>query len=441
MSIKLNFFGAAQTVTGSCTLISNEKKKILVDCGLKQENQEECVTDFPFDPRTIDAVILTHGHLDHSGMIPSLFRNGYRGPVITHYATAELAQVIWEDMISQGNADSIFDRESLNDTVKNLSFIDYEDTLNFANIKITLYDAGHILGSSHAVIESDNKRLLFSGDIGAKNTPIINDPYCLWKEPFDAVIIESTYGNRTHKNREQTLSEFNSLIKKTVDKRSVILIPAFAIGRTQEVIYHLNTLVESGAVPAIPVIIDSPMANKITKIYKSYTVCYDDETCGLIEEGDNPLEFRGLHFVSSHDESQGIELMQPPFIVIAGSGMCNGGRILNHLKTFIGRSDTTVMFVGWQGKGTLGRVLVDGAKSITIDGEAYPVHASIATLNGFSAHADKPALLEWASFIPGTPRWFVNHGEADAAQSLAGALVEAGRGEAVAVRSVECYEV
>jgi metallo-beta-lactamase family protein len=441
MSVKLEFFGAAQTVTGSCTLISNGKRKILIDCGMKQEAGSQSMSGFPFDVGSIDAVVLTHGHLDHSGMIPSLFQNGYRGPVITHYATAELAQVIWEDMISQRNADPIFDRKSLEATVKSFSYVDYEEQLNFADVKFTFYDAGHILGSSHAVLEFDNKRLLFSGDIGAKNTPIINDPHMAWNEPFDTVVIESTYGNRTHKNREQTLAEFNSLIKRTVENRGVILIPAFAIGRTQEVIYHLNTLEKNGVVPSIPVIIDSPMAIKVTKIYKSYTVCYDDEICGQIADGDNPLDFRGLHFVSSHDESQGIGRMQPPFIVIAGSGMCNGGRILNHLKTFIGSSHTTVMFVGWQGKGTLGRELVDGAKSITIDGEAHPVHASIATLNGFSAHADRPALLEWASNIPGAPRWFVNHGEADAAQSLAGGLTEAGRGEAVAVRSDECYEI
>lgn len=435
MSMQLQLFGAAGTVTGSCSLVTCGSKQILVDCGVTQDKDCEKIKSFAFDPRAIDAVILTHAHLDHCGLVPLLFRHGFDGPVITHYATGELVPILWQDTLSITAYDScqLYDKVTFEKAVNSITYHDYDEQFDIDDIKIILYDAGHILGSSHVEIEYDGKRLLFSGDIGPKNTPIINDPNCTWKHPFDLVVIESTYGNRTHKSRIDTINEYKKLVKDVIKNRGVLLIPAFAIGRTQEIIYHLNSLVESGEIPPIPVLIDSPMANKVTGIYRKYTVCYDDETVEQIESGDKPLDFRGLYHVKSSDESRSLTQLRPPFIIVAGSGMCNSGRIVQHIKNFIESESTTIMIVGWQGKGTLGRKLADGLKSIKINGEDYQVRAKIATLNGFSAHADQKELLQWAKAIPTgdtNTMWIVNHGEKEASGHLARLIMSAGLGEA-----------
>jgi metallo-beta-lactamase family protein len=269
------------------------------------------------------------------------------------------------------------------------------------NVEFTLQDAGHILGSSHVLVEYERKRIVFSGDIGPVNTPIIRDPFTKWSREIDAVVIESTYGNRIHKAREKTFDEFETIIKGTITARSVLLIPAFAIGRTQEMLYHLNTLVEEKSIPAIPVFVDSPMADNVTTLYRRHRDCVDQETNDKIASGDLPLEFTGLSFIKSAEQSHTLSSIAPPMVIIAGSGMCNGGRILRHLQKFISNPSTTIMFVGWQGEGSLGRQLVDGAQEVEIERIRVPVRARIATLNGFSAHADRQGLLEWARKIPG----------------------------------------
>lgn len=435
MSIQIQFLGAAGTVTGSCSLVTCGSRRILIDCGVAQDKDCTKKEPFAFDPKTIDAVILTHAHLDHCGLVPLLFQHGYEGPVITQYATGELAPILWQDTLSINAYDScqLYDRAAFQKAIKSITYYDYEEPFNIDDIKIMLYDAGHILGSSHVEIEYDGKRVLFSGDIGPRNTPIINDPNFTWKDSFDLVVIESTYGNRTHKSRVDTINEFKDLVIDVIKKHGVLLIPAFAIGRTQEIIYHLNSLVESGEIPTIPVLIDSPMANKVTGIYRKYTVCYDDETVEQIESGDKPLDFKGLYHVKSSDESRSLTQLRPPFIIVAGSGMCNSGRIVHHIKNFIGSESTTIMIVGWQGKGTLGRKLADGANSVQIDGEDYQVRAKIATLNGFSAHADQNELLQWSKAIPKrdtNTMWIVNHGEKEASGHLARLIMSAGLGEA-----------
>lgn len=435
MSIQIQFLGAAGTVTGSCSLVTCGSRRILIDCGVAQDKDCTKKEPFSFDPKAIDAVILTHAHLDHCGLVPLLFQHGYNGPVIAHYATGELAPILWQDTLSINAYDScqLYDRAAFQKAIKSITYYDYEEPFNIDDIKIMLYDAGHILGSSHVEIEYDGKRVLFSGDIGPRNTPIINDPNFTWKDSFDLVVIESTYGNRTHKSRVDTINEFKDLVIDVIKKHGVLLIPAFAIGRTQEIIYHLNSLVESGEIPTIPVLIDSPMANKVTGIYRKYTVCYDDETVEQIESGDKPLDFKGLYHVKSSDESRSLTQLRPPFIIVAGSGMCNSGRIVHHIKNFIGSESTTIMIVGWQGKGTLGRKLADGANSVQIDGEDYQVRAKIATLNGFSAHADQNELLQWSKAIPKrdtNTMWIVNHGEKEASGHLARLIMSAGLGEA-----------
>lgn len=435
MNTTLSFHGAAGTVTGSCSLLTSGTTNILIDCGVEQGTGGEPDRGFAFDPASLSAVVLTHGHLDHSGRIPRLFAEGFKGPVIAHYATGELADIVWQDSLKLSRHDTtpLFYAQDYQNAKKAIEYLDYDQEFSVDGARIRLYDAGHILGSSHVEIELSGKRVLFSGDIGVKNTPIIRDPHTKWPLPYDAAVIESTYGNRLHKSREDTILEFWEIVKRVIDQEGVLLIPAFAIGRTQEILYHFNAMVESGEIPRIPVMIDSPMAQKVTKLYRSYTVCYDDETCAQIESGDFPLEFPGLHAVTSHGESMAIPDMRPPFVVVAGSGMCTGGRILNHLKAFLGKMNTTVMLVGYQAEGTLGRSLVEGARSVTIDAEIFDVHARIVTLGGFSAHADRDGLLEWAGKID-TKQWLVNHGEDAAARGLAAALNKTAPRSARAVR-------
>ncbi|HMA64769.1 MAG: MBL fold metallo-hydrolase RNA specificity domain-containing protein [Fibrobacterota bacterium] len=437
--IKLTFYGAAETVTGSCTLVECGPTRLLIDYGLIQgtdNDNAENIRSLPFLMSELDAVILTHGHMDHTGRVPLLPGAGFKGKIITHAASADLATLIWFDSIKiHDSGEPLYDEKAVNDTLGLVQGINYNQEIEINDVKITLFDAGHILGSSHVLLNHKGKRIIFSGDIGVKRTPIIRDPFTQWERNVHAVVIESTYGNRLHKNREKTVEEFRGIVDSAIKEKGIIIIPAFAIGRTQELLYHLNNLVETKKVKPLPVFVDSPMANRVTQIYKKYTDCYDGPTSAQILSGDLPLEFKGLNHVISSSDSRSIRETIPPFIVIAGSGMCNGGRVLHHLRNHIDQDNTVVMFVGYQGEGTLGRRLIEGEKSVFIGTEMREVKASIATLNGFSAHADQAELLEWAKAIPGKSiRWFVNHGEKSAAQGLCDVILKEGLGESVVVK-------
>lgn len=446
--MNITFFGAAGRVTGSCSLIEFGGKRIMVDCGMVQGDKDanELNRDeFPLPVERIDAVVLTHGHLDHSGRLPRLVDAGYRGPVYVHGATGELAQIVWRDsarLSAKWDGGPLYTDEAIDRTITLLERMRYRKPVQLGDgVSLELFDAGHILGSSHVLVRAGDKRLLMSGDIGSPNTPIIRDPTTDWPdEELDAVVIESTYGDRLHKGRAETIEEFKEIVLRAVEHKGFVLIPAFAIGRTQELLFHFGNMVRSGRLPQIPVLLDSPMAERVTDVYRQHRECYDDETWDLIESGSLPMRFEGFRELITADDSKSVQGMRPPAVVIAGSGMCTGGRILHHLKYFVENESTTVVFVGWQGYGTLGRRMVDGEETIKVHGQKLEVKAHVETLNGFSAHADRDALLAWSRNLKGRPTFLVNHGEPDAVQGLVDTLKADGR-KALGVEEDRPYEI
>ncbi len=426
--------GAAKVVTGSAHLLDTGKSKILIDCGMFQGVDEwRNYEPFAFDSREIEAVILTHGHLDHVGRLPLLYRYGFRGKVFAHPATFDIAKVVLLDSAklqqeeyqtrykkAQRKGREKFVRKPLYtvDDVKKMFKkmkkveIQYKKTIQITkDIKATFKDAGHILGSCFVEIDfrefGNNKRVVFSGDLGNKHNDILPPP----KLPTfaDALFIESTYGDRNHKNFKKSKEEFKKVIIDTILSGGNVIIPSFAIERAQQILCVLKEMNDEKMLPKYAkVFLDSPMANKVTKIYKKWHKLLSKK-CQKYK--DHPFEFPQLHLVKDVEDSKKINKIDKGAIIIAGSGMCNGGRILHHLKHRIWNRKNAVIFVGYQAKGTLGRKIIDGAKFIKIYNEDIIVRAKIYTINGFSAHADQQELLEWMGEFKRLDRIFLVHGE------------------------------
>ncbi len=452
MSAKVTFFGASRNVTGSCYLLETSGARVLVDCGMYQERKYQGRNwhPFPFSPESLDAVFLTHAHLDHCGLLPKLVRDGYRGKIYCTQATAEVAQIILLDSAHLQEEDAVYKAErhrregrrgrypelplyttaDAKAVEPRFAAVEYNSCVKVADgIEGCFYEAGHVLGSATLAFNfaqnGERRRIIFSGDVGEPDRPIINDPAIFYEA--DYVVIESTYGNRTHAEHGNIdiQAQLRDIINETVETGGNIVVPSFALERSQEILYHLNELLLRGEIPPIAIFLDSPMAIRITEVFKRHADLFDKEMTQRLRQGNSPFNFDSLNMVQTTEESKAIKFIKGSAIIIAGSGMVTGGRIKHHLINNITSPENTVLFVGYQAKGTPGRRLLDGAKEVRLLGQNHPVRARVVQIDGFSAHSDRDGLLAWLSDIRKPPRCvFVTHGEEKAATSFAEFLSE-----------------
>ena len=484
MSISIQFLGAVGTVTGSQFLVTVGERRVLVDCGMFQGSPEEVSRNrvpFAFDAAKLDALLLTHAHLDHCGRIPALVKSGFRGPIHATQATLDIAEIVWldsaklqeeaaeryrrkhpEEAAAEEGAGTeeaaaeesdedlprrlreakpegrtttrkpLYVQADVEQTMRQVKGVRYDTQLAVTDgVTAIFHDAGHILGS--AIIElrlsdaGQGTTVVFSGDLGRDTTPILRDPTRLSRA--DYVLVESTYGDREHGPQEEAVESLVTAIGEVANDEGVLLVPAFAIGRTQEVIWVLDQLVREGRIPRLPLFLDSPMASRATRVYVDHPETYDEETSKLLRSGDSPLEYPGQEFTDSVEQSKAIRTKPRPIMVVAASGMLTGGRIMHHLKDFLPDPKCTLLFIGYQGEGTLGRHLQTGGKTARIDHEEYEVRCRVKTISGFSAHADENELARWLGAFGsesgknGKPRRvFVVHGDPDAAEAFAGRI-------------------
>ncbi len=432
--MKIRFLGGVRTVTGTCLHISVNDMQILVDCGMYQgENADEInKTPFDFRPKDIDYLFLTHAHIDHSGLIPKLVKDGFKGRIIATSATADLAEIMLYDSANIQEKDAewltkkalragkkalfepLYTVEDVKKAVTSFDRKSYDKIEHLGRgVKYRFVDAGHILGSGTLELwyqdSPREKRIVFSGDIGKKSNPIINDPQHV--EAADYVVMESTYGNRLHKNIEKSIDELVEAIKTTFKRGGNVLIPAFAVGRTQDILYTLNKLVREGRLYNLNVYIDSPLAEEATKVYLAHPECFDEDAMKMFQERKG--DAIKLHFTAAIEDSQKINRIKSGAIIVAGSGMCDGGRIRHHFKHNLWRSECSIVFTGFQANGTLGRKIIEGAKTVNVLGEEIAVKAKVYTIGGFSAHADQRELLDWLGAFSNRPEVFIVHGEED----------------------------
>jgi len=450
MEIKLRFLGAAENVTGSRHLLEADGKRILVDCGLYQERslRERNWDPFVVGPESIDAVLLTHAHLDHCGLLPKLVREGFKGRVYCTDATAEIARIVMLDCahIQEEDAEykrrrhrrekrkppravvALYSTEDARACEGRFSTVKYKQTVSIADgIEATFYDAGHILGASMIKVKVDkdaeSRTILFSGDIGRAGRPILQDPTVF--DEADYVLVESTYGERVHGSVEDVKDTLADAINATKEAGGNIAVPSFSIERAQEILYYLNELLLENRIPHLMTFLDSPMAVRVTEVFKEHPEMFDDEMKELLDNHESPFSFSGLKMVRSTRESKAINHIRGTVMIIAGSGMCTGGRIKHHLINNISRPESTVLFVGYQAFGTLGREILGGAEEVRILGQKCKVRARIVQVHGFSAHADRDELVEWLGNLKKAPRRvFVVHGEKEVAHSFGDYLSE-----------------
>lgn len=434
--MRLTFIGAAHEVTGSCYFLEAAGKKFLVDCGMEQGPDQYENQDIPVSMSEVDFALLTHAHIDHSGNFPLAYARGFRGSIFATAATCDLCDIMlrdsahiqmfeaeWRNRKGRRNGQAEFvpayTMEDALGVIKQFVECRYNEVLEIAEgIKVRFTDAGHLLGSASIELwiteEGEERKLVFSGDIGNTEQPLIKDPEYL--DSADYVIMESTYGDRSHGEKPDYVAELVRILKRTFLRGGNVVVPSFAVGRTQEMLYFLRKIKEEEMLPEFPdfeVYVDSPLAVQATNIFKEhYSECYDEEAMELIQKGINPISFKGLKLSITSDESRAINVDERPKVILSASGMCDAGRIKHHLKHNLWREECTILFVGYQAVGTLGRALIEGAEEVKLFGEEIYVKAEIVRLPGISGHADNEGLLKWAAAFEKKPkRVFVCHGE------------------------------
>jgi len=464
--MKLTFIGAAEGVTGSSHLLEINGQKILMDCGLYQGRREESAERnrrFLFQPQHIDTLVLSHAHTDHSGNIPNLVKQGFRGNIFCTQATRDLASIMLQDsaFLQEKDAEFITKRhrkkglppveplytvEDAQASLEHFISMPYHKTLTISNgVDVTFYDSGHIIGSAVVVLElhegSRKIRLAFTGDLGRPHTPILRDPE--FPGNVNYLITESTYGNRLHKPKDKVIETLKSVIDGAMNRNGKILIPAFSVGRTQELLYFFFQLREQGQLPDIPIFVDSPLAIDATNVYRLHPECFDAEMRRYMAENENPLKLSNVVFVRTAEESKRLNDLTSPCIILAGSGMCEGGRIVHHLYNHISNPSTTVLIVGYMAENTLGRKILERQPTVNIFGEAKDVRATVVVMNNFSAHADRNELLAYiAQFSPSVmKKIFLVHGEGDAFTSFRDGLMEKGFSRVVVPKRGESFEL
>ncbi len=464
--MRLTFFGAAQTTTGSMHLVEANGKRILLDCGLFQGHRKEAFEknrQMPLDPATLDAVVLSHAHIDHSGNLPTLARNGFRGKVYCTPATRDLCDIMLRDSAylqmrdleivnkkraQQGKQlfEPLYEQE---DVDKILSRFEPEPLKRLVDLgsglSVTFHNAGHILGS--ALVQLDvassgkpSRRLLFSGDLGQPDQPILRDYD--YPQGADALIIESTYADRDHPSSEDVKGRLKGFVDDIHQLKSKLVIPAFSVGRTQQVLYYLNRLTEEGRMRPTPVYVDSPLSLKATAVYEKHRECYDEEASDILRQGIDPMKFPGLGFVETPDQSKALNDLPGPMVIIAASGMCEGGRVLHHLQRTVGDPRNIILIVGFQAENTLGRRLVDRISPLKILGDEFELNARVHTINALSAHADRTALMRWFDGIKGKnlEKVFAVHGEPEKVAAMAELVKQHGVANVVAPESGQTFE-